>query len=113
MERITVNKDSQLKSLIFDALKHQEFDLVVKTNTTYPISVYYQVKSRAVAIYNCKPDHDEFITIEGDKPGKLEIIINEFKHSGAEDGNDIAEKLTEIMDFRKPKKLDVIYLTQL
>lgn len=113
MERTTVKKDSRLKSLIFDALKHQEFALIIKTNSTYPISVYYHDESRTVAIYNCRVDHDEFITIEGDRPAKLEIIINEFKRSGARGGDDIVDKLTEIMNFRKPAKIEVIYLTQL
>lgn len=113
MERITVKKASRLKSLIFDALKHQEFALIVKTNDTYPTSVYYHDESRAIAIYNCKPNHDEFITIEGDRPGKLEIIINEFKRSGARGGDDIADKLTDLMNLKKPSKVEVIYLTHL
>jgi len=102
-----------MKSLIFDALRYQEFSLITKIGSIYPISLYYHEPSRAVAIYNCRPKHDEFIIIEGDKPGKLEIVIKEFNNSDIKNNIEIADTLYEIMNFRKPSKIEIIYLTQL
>jgi len=113
MERITIDKNSNLKTLILDGLKFQEYDFITKTVSAHPIYLFYHPKSKQVAIYNSKPSEDEFILVEGSNPDKLKIIINEMLRFGKSDLTEIADRLSDIAASGKPAKVQVVYLSKL
>jgi hypothetical protein len=113
MERITINKQLSLKSIILDGLKFQEYALVAKTLSDHPIYLYHSEHRHAVALYNCKRGYDEFIMLDTRRPDKIRLLIREFLRYRDDEFKEIADKMAVIIGGERPSEEKVVYLTKL
>ncbi len=98
MERITLNHNSKLKSIIFAGLEAQGFALIAKmTGRRTPIYIFHDRNGGVVAIYHSRAGDDELLLLDCDKPGKMKVIISEFNAYGDDDFVKAAQILTEIL----------------
>ncbi len=113
MERISLNKEQSLKSIILDGLRYQEYSLVAKTFSDNPIYLYHNAARHAIAIYNCKRSYDDLILFDTRKPAKVNLIIKEYKRYNDDEFREIAEKLAHLIGGDMPKEEKVVYISKL
>ena len=113
MERITLDKNNNLKSWILDGLKVQEFSLVKKTRSIHPFYLYFNDKLRTAVVRQCKTATDEFIILDTTKPAKVRVAINDLQRNTAPDAEEIAELLTEIIEQKTRIMPNVVFISRI
>ena len=114
MERITLNHNSKLKSIIFAGLEAQGFALIEKmTGRRTPIYLFHNRNSGIVAIYHSRAGDDELLLLDCNKPGKMKVIISEFEAYGDNDFTKAAKILTDILDTGKTDSVTTVNIPRL
>lgn len=111
MERIQLKKASSLKSLVFAGLRSSGYSLVIKTaNRRNPVFLYYNPKSELAALYQCRRFDDELILLDCRKPDKIRILVTEMHTYREPELDEVADRLSEIIDRGKPAAIREIYI---
>lgn len=99
MERITLTKSTQVKAIILGGLENLGYTLAKKTNCVdTPIYLFYNTSDRTVAVFNCKIKIDEFILVDFSIPGKIKVIIDEYKNFNDPCHQEVSAILEAILD---------------
>lgn len=107
MERISLVKDSQIKSFVLRGAEAMGYAMAIRTNCVEsPITVYLNENEETVLIYNAGLKRDEMIIVSYTIPAKLKVIIDEYKGFTDSCHRDVAELLGRILDgtYRVGKK---------
>lgn len=112
MERISLVKNSRIRSLIIQGAERMGYSLALRTNCVdTPISLYIHRDLQNLLIYDCGMKREELLIIDYQLPAKLQVVINEYKTFDDACHREIAKILEKIIDgsFFKEKS-DITYL---
>lgn len=99
MERISLVKDSHIKSFVLRGAEAMGYVMAIRTNCVEsPITVYLNPNEETVLIYNTGLKRDEAIIVSYRIPAKLKVIIDEYKGFSDSCHRDVAELLEKILD---------------
>lgn len=98
MERISLINDSCIRPLVLSGAENSGYDLIIRTNCVdTPISLYANRETQTLLIYNCGLKRDELIFVEYRIPGKLKVILDEYKGFGDPCYREVSEILEKIL----------------
>jgi hypothetical protein len=99
MERISLIKNSRVRTVIIHGAETMGYSLAIRTNCVdTPIFLYVHRDNQNLIIYNCGLKRDELLIIDYHIPGKLQVIINEYKAFSDSCHREVAEILEKILD---------------
>ena len=99
MERISLVKQSKIKSFVLKGAEAMGYAMAIRTNCVEsPITVYVNHHEKTVLIYNSGLKRDEVIIVNYGIPAKLKVIIDEYRGFGDSCHRDVADLLDRILN---------------
>ncbi|MBU1169897.1 MAG: hypothetical protein KKD44_10085 [Proteobacteria bacterium] len=79
MERISLVKNSQVRTLVLSGAENMGYSLAIRTNCVdTPIFLYVNRDLKSILVYNCGLKRDELIIMDYKIPAKLKVISDEY-----------------------------------
>lgn len=99
MERIHLPKGSMIKQIILSGLRGEGFTQIELAHRgSTQIYLFYNNSIKKVAIFKSAMSNNEFMIIGYELPGKLKIIIDEFKTQDDTPHKEIVAILEQFLD---------------